>query len=355
MIMLLEGNYKKIEPASGAIIMANGIFLIGAVEEFPFLDHQIGVLLAFLLLITWIVIYTRLSVQFVHRDFLIPFLKHPINSFAIGTWIAGVSVLCNVFLKYFPIILPVTQAIGILNTFLFLFFLINCFYNFKQLFFDHQNFIAHGVVLLSTVGTQSIIVLLNNVFFELPKAFSSSIIILGLVFYIIGIGLITERYIGQKKWSLADDWANTNCIIHGALSITGLAIVSSNTFSTIPVITLWLIIFILIIFVETIEIIRAIKRIKAYGWKKGVFSYHVTQWSRNFTFGMFYAFTSVMQANPNYQVPLWLNNFLEGFMPFWAWIVLLALLGEIAVYIRFRMNPEKRSRKKKDIWFNYKY
>src|SRR5699024_7256109 len=82
-MLISGGNYKKIEPASGAIIMANGIFLIGAVKEFSFLNQQIGVYLAFLLLIAWVVIYTKLSIQFFHRDFLIPFLKHPVNSFAI--------------------------------------------------------------------------------------------------------------------------------------------------------------------------------------------------------------------------------------------------------------------------------
>ena len=35
------------------------------------------------------------------RNEMKEFLKNPVNSFAIGTWIAGVSVLCNVFLKYF--------------------------------------------------------------------------------------------------------------------------------------------------------------------------------------------------------------------------------------------------------------
>ncbi|UJL46698.1 hypothetical protein KFZ58_01700 [Virgibacillus sp. NKC19-16] len=120
--MLLKGDYKKIEPASGAIIMAIGIFLIGTVEAFPILDIQLGKYLAFILLITWIVIYKSLSVQFFHRDFLIPFIRNPVNSFTIGTWIAGVSVLCNVFLKYFPGILLITQAMAILNTFLWLFF-----------------------------------------------------------------------------------------------------------------------------------------------------------------------------------------------------------------------------------------
>src|SRR5699024_2099109 len=125
-MLISGGNYKKIEPASGAIIMANGIFLIGAVKEFSFLNQQIGVYLAFLLLIAWEVIYTKLSIQFFYRDFLIPFLKDPVNSFAIGTWIDGVTVVCKIFLKYFYRILHINKEIAIINTFL-LFFLISVF------------------------------------------------------------------------------------------------------------------------------------------------------------------------------------------------------------------------------------
>lgn len=335
--MLLKGTYTKIAPASGAIVMANGIFLIGAVEAFPILDTYVGIYFAFLLLIVWLVVYYLLSVQFFHRDFLIPFLKHPVKSFAIGTWIAGVSVLCNVFLRYFPSMLYVTQAMAIFNTFLFLFFLINIVVNFKQLLFDHQTYPVHGIVLISTVGTQSIIVLLNNVFFELPIIISKSIIILGVVFYFIGMILIIYRYMRVKNWTLADDWANTNCIIHGALSITGLAIVSSHAFSSIFVTWLWFIILFLIILVEMIELIRAGIRIKLYGWNKGVFVYDVSQWSRNFTFGMFYTFTLYMHKNPNYPISDKLFVFQQTFMGFWAWIVLLALIGQIAVYVKSRL------------------
>src|SRR5699024_2263878 len=173
--MLLKGDYNKIEPASGAIIMACGIFLIGTVEAFPILDVEYGKYLAFFLLITWVIIYKDLSIQFFHRDFLVPFIRNPVNSFVFGTWIAGVSLLCTVFVKYVPEILLLTQAIAILNTFLLLFFLVNCFYNFKQLLFDYRDLPVHGAILLSTVGTQSIIILLNNVFFQFPVYFSEAI------------------------------------------------------------------------------------------------------------------------------------------------------------------------------------
>ncbi|WP_099157387.1 hypothetical protein [Virgibacillus ndiopensis] len=343
--MLLKGPYKKIEPASGAIIMANGIFLIGAIDAFPILDIQLGRYLAFILLIMWIVIYKSLSVQFLHRDFLILFIQHPVNSFVIGTWIAGVSVLCNVFIKYFPDILLITQAIGILNTFLWLFFLMNCFYNFKQLLFDHQDYPVHGAILLSTVGTQSIIILLNNVFFRFPTYFSEAIIILGFIFYLAGMILIGNRYLKQKNWTIADDWSNTNCIIHGALSITGLAIVTTNTFTPEFVTVFWLIVFALLIIVEVIEVIRAIKRIQLYGWNKGIFTYQITQWSRNFTFGMFYTFSLVMHLNPFYPIQDSLYRFQEGFMKFWAWIVLAALIVQIAISVKSRIETSSVARK----------
>ncbi|SFA80726.1 hypothetical protein SAMN04488072_10221 [Lentibacillus halodurans] len=336
-MMLLKGHYKKIEPASGAIIMACGIYLIGAVEAFPVLDVSYGKYLAFFLLVAWVIIYKDLSIQFFHRDFLIPFLQNPVNSFVIGTWIAGVSVLCNVFLKYFPEILLLTQAMAVFNTFLWFFFLANCFYNFKQLLFDHRNFPVHGAVLLSTVGTQSIIILLNNVFFQFPVYFSEAIIILGILFYLAGIALLFNRYIRHHNWTLADDWANTNCIIHGALSITGLAIVTTNTFTPMFATYFWLLVFGLLIIVEAVELVRAIKRIKQYGWEQGIFTYHVTQWSRNFTFGMFYTFTLIMQANPFYPVAEPLNNLQRTFLDYWAWVVLIAIIWEIAIFMKARV------------------
>lgn len=331
--MLFQHDYKRIEPASGALVMACGIFLIGAIEAFPLLHVHLGKWLAFVLLLVWVFIYKRLSVQFFQREFLVPFLMHPVNSFAIGTWIAGVSVLCNVFLAYFPAILIITQAMAVFNTFLFLFFVVNIVHNFKRLLWDDQHYPVHGIVLISTVGTQSIIVLLHNVFPTLPTSISVVIIVLGICFYLIGIFLIIRRYVRQKHWTLVDDWTNTNCIIHGALSITGLAIVSSNTFSVLFVVCLWWLIVGLLIVVEALEIVRACLRVKLYGFKKGIYNYHISQWSRNFTFGMFYTFTLYMHRNPFYPIPEKLQHFQEVFIGYWAWLVLLALVIQISVYL----------------------
>ena len=331
--MFSQKNYWKIEPASAAIIMALGIFLIGTIEAFPFLNVHLGKLLAFILLILWIVIYSLLTIQFFQRDFLIPFIKHPIHSFAMGTWIAGVSVLCNVFLVYFPSVIQLTQVIAIFNSLLWIFFFMTCLYNFKQLVTQSKHYQVHGIVLLSTVATQSIVVLLNNVF-SVTHMFIETIIYLGLAFYLVGIYLIIKSINAEQNWSVTHHWPNTNCIIHGALSITGFSMVTTGIFSSLIINLLWIITFVLLIFVECLELIRAKGRIKVYGFSKGIFSYHVSQWSRNFTFGMFYVFTLLLVRDSSSITSTTISLFQTQIMHVWAWIVLFALIIEVIIFFK---------------------
>lgn len=335
--MFREGTYRKIEPASAAIVMAIGIFLIGTIEAFPLLDKHLGTFFSFILLIIWLVIYSLLSIQFFHKGFIIPFLKHPVNSFAMGTWIAGVSVLCNVILNYFPSMIKITQMIALFNSLLWILFFVTSVYNFKKLFLNKSNYEIHGMLLLSTVGSQSIIILLNNVFFQFPVVFSEVIILIGLAFYLIGVFLITRGITHKENWTIRDDWSNTNCIIHGALSITGFAMITTGTFSALIINLLWMVTFLLLIAIEGVELLRAKQRIQMYGWNQGVFSYHVSQWSRNFTFGMFYTFTLMMQKNTDYFLSANLTQIQESVMAIWAWVVLITLMLEIIIFLKYLM------------------
>lgn len=341
-MIFLKGNYFKIEPASAAIIMAIGIFLIGTIEAFPFLNEHLGKALAFILLMIWVIIYGLLSFQFLHQDFIIPFIKHPVKSFAMGTWIAGVSVLCNVFLEYFPSIIKLTQIMALLNSLLWLLFLVTCIYNFKKLLCDETDYSVHGILLLSTVGTQSIIVLLNNVFFELPILFSEILIIMGFIFYLFGMFLISKWTATKNDWIITEDWSNTNCIIHGALSITGFAMVTTQTFTPFTINLLWVTTFVLLVGIEFVELVRAKSRIRKYGWNKGVLSYDVSQWSRNFTFGMFYVFTLIMLKNTNYVISEYLSQFQTRVMSIWAWMVLIALVVEIIIFLKHFITATSR-------------
>jgi hypothetical protein len=45
------------------------------------------------------------------------------------------------------------------------------------------------------------------------------------------------------------------------------------------------------------EVIRLGLRVHAHGWRRAVIIYHPAQWARNFTFGMFYAFTLALSLD----------------------------------------------------------
>jgi hypothetical protein len=332
---------KRIDPASGAIIMANGIFLYGGIQAFPIIDIYLGKLLAILLFIAWILIYSRLTVQFFQRDFLIPFLNNPIQSFTIGTWIAGVSVLCNVLLKYFPQTLPFLQGMAMINVALWAIFLVTMVKSFKTLLVENNSTI-HGVVLLSTVGTQSIVILLKNLFEWVPSVVVESLVLLGGVFYLIGLFLLLKRY-ATSTWSLIHDWKNTNCIIHGALSITGLAVVSGQLYSTSFIVGFWLLVFALLVFIEAVEILRAYRRIRGLGFIEGIWTYDVSQWSRNFTFGMFFAFTLALNLSSAYHISEFMNQVQLFILSLWAYVVFISIIIELGLFAHTMFKTRKVS------------
>ncbi|TMU85156.1 hypothetical protein FGG79_14845 [Bacillus sp. BHET2] len=328
--MKTKENNKIINPASGAVIMALGIFLFAAIDAFTWINHTIGKILVVTLIVLAAIIYKSLFKQLFNKPFSYALICNPVHSFVIGSWVAGISVLSNVVVKYFPGMSVGAQAVMLINTLLWLVFMATCFYHFKEMMKRPTAYSTHGIVLLSTVATQSLVIFWVKVF-----SFSEGLLIgvmsLGILFYLIGMTLIVLRYVRGYPWTIIDDWPSTNCIIHGALSITGLAIVSSQMLSGMVMMIFWSFVFVLLIGVESLEMVRAVKRIQKLGWKKGIFTYHVSQWSRNFTFGMFYAFTLTMHDNPYYLNAFY--DFHRDFLHFWAWIVLLFLLTEMGLWV----------------------
>src|SRR3546814_12892621 len=75
------------------------------------------------------------------------------------------------------------------------------------------------------------------------------------------------------------------------MSITGLAAVMSGAVPFAVCYATWLYAGIMFLLVEAVELARLVQRKRLYGWRRGLGPYHVSQWARNFTFGMFYAFT----------------------------------------------------------------
>ncbi|HEX7057296.1 MAG TPA: hypothetical protein VF260_08910, partial [Bacilli bacterium] len=147
--------------------------------------------------------------------------------------------------------------------------------------------------------------------------------------------LVARRYLAVSRWNVADDWQNTNCIIHGAMSITGLASVLSGAVGGGIVLTIWLWVLFWFVIVESVEIWRIGARTRKYGLAGAIGVYNVTQWSRNFTFGMLYAFTMFFDlGKTRYGGIPFLMRLHEGVLAAGKWVVLFFLVYEIVLFLR---------------------
>src|SRR5690606_34734493 len=96
------------------------------------------------------------------------------------------------------------------------------------------------------------------------------------------------------------------------------------------------------------ECLRAVLRIRRYGLSRGIGVYHVSQWSRNFTFGMFYAFTLFLDLprNPLGQIHV-LHTLKGAVIDYGAWVVLTLLINECLLFLKAKYRWEKRPVPKK--------
>lgn len=283
----------SISTAAGALIMALGILINGAAQQILFLQTQASPFLAAVLL----VLLAAAAAGYAHdaRDGVMyeKHLRDPILSFAAGTWVAGLSVTAAVIANVLPQLRMLVLLLYIAASLLWMGYILLIVRNCLQILQDPDLLNkANGVVLLGCVSTQSIVVAGNSLFgLHFPSGISRILIIAGLGLYAAGMLLIAARYRKVAGIDLAKDWNNTNCIIHGALSITGLASSTTSVFSADFIAAVWVLVLGLFLAVELLEIMRAVQRIRIFGWKKGIFVYSPTQWSRNFTFGMLVAFS----------------------------------------------------------------
>lgn len=327
--------------AAGAAVMAIGIFGLGAFKQMPFPIPNGAKLITLELLIIWIYV----AAAFVASYFQGTFRRHiedPVGCFAIGTWVAGTAVLGRMIATVLPEWRDLALLLGLVMLIVWSAYLALIVKRFWQIItgpvaLRHR---VTGRILLSTVGTQSVLLLGLSLFpAQIPAWLSVGVIALGFIFYLVGFVLVVRRYLQQHGWRLTDDWDNTNCILHGAMSITGLAAVQSNVIPGPIVVLLWVWVLAVFLIVEAIELMRARARLRHYGWRRGILTYDVSQWARNFTFGMFYTFTLQLYAS-GYQPsePVWVRA-LQGAIVSWGhYIVLLLLVIEALLFLFLNAN-----------------
>lgn len=322
------------DSSSGAIVMALGIFLVGAIKEFPWLDEHIGIGFTILLITLWVLIIASYIETAFKGFFKRRYLRHPIKSFSLGTWVASSSIVGVVTFHntsnldlFIYFLLFVTITLWVLYMFISALSLKNILMN---KLFDK----VHGVILLPAVSTQSLVILYSEIIAIESKIFWA-INYFGLSLYLVGFSLILYRYIKNKQWELTDDWNNTNCILHGALSITGIAAYFSNSMSPFFLFHLWIIALLVFLTVEIIEIKRMINRIQKYGIHFGIGIYHVSQWSRNFTLGTFFMFTFLTKTHV--YVNSFIDSLLQMILSIESWIIMTLLIIQSLLFFKDRI------------------
>lgn len=321
---------KMIDASAGSIIMAFGIFLLSAIYQFPFLNFHPAFILFVLLVLAWLIMFFSFFRSLLKRDYRNNLFNSPIKSFAIGTWIAATSIIGDLIIQRAPELLPIVKVLVFANLAFWIVFIIFCIRQLRSIIVNKEIANTHGVILLSTVSTQSIVGLLVTTFgTNSPPFLIVAFITLGVLFYLFSITLIIMRF--TTKWRDIHEWKNTDCIIHGAASITGLAMVQSGNFTFDSIIVIWYVVLVLFLIVETAEITRGIARIRKYGLQKGIFTYHITQWSRNLTFGMFYFFT--LNVVHTFSTSSRTLEFHLHILHLLSWIVLILLIVEVSLFL----------------------
>lgn len=335
---LLVGAGESPVP-SGAIVMAGGIFAIAALREMP-LPDLVSRLVVLELLVVWGFIASSYARSALGGDLGV---RQPMASFAVGTWVAGSAVLGRALGDTLPGWQPAALALWVVAVAVWLWYLGLLPAAFRDAAHPSGGYRATGAVLLPAVATQSLVVagdaLLPG---GMPRVAATALILLGCLFYAGGFALVGRRYL-RRDWTLADDWDDTNCILHGAMSITGLALVLTGALPDPWAVAAWAWALAAFVVVEGVEVARAVVRTRAYGLEEGVLSYLPSQWSRNFTFGMFYAFTLQLQTN-SIEVPL-AGGLRAAIVAYGQYVVLALLLIETAIFLSDRARSGPRAGK----------
>lgn len=321
--------------AAGAIVMAAGIFGLASFQAIPLLPASAMQPFAIGLLVVWGCIaasYAACGLQ----GRMATHTAAPMDGLAVGTWVAGTAVMARMILQGVPDWRRAAVALAIVALALWLWYLGLALRGFRAVMASPARLRVTGRILLSTVSTQSLVLLAWHLWpgADMLRAPVAGLIVLGYLFYVAGLALIVQRYLRERQWTLADDWDNTNCILHGAMSISGLAIAYTGVLPEWLGMATWLYVLAVLIAVEAVEVARMVQRVRQRGLRQGLLTYHVSQWSRNFTLGMFYAFTLAL-------APIFPSHpALSPLMPFVGWllacgphIVLFFLLAELGLWI----------------------
>jgi len=326
--------------AAGGIVMSTGIFIEFAFTQLPFYSSLLARLATIEIFVIWLFLVWSYFTAFRNRHFRMHY-AHPLRRFAIGTWVAATAVLATLVEHTLPETAWFSKLLALVAVAIYLPYVVIFVAGYARLWRHVLTQNANGVILLATVSTQSIVIALTVAFGNgFPVDVAIGMVAFDVIFLASGFILIAVHFHAVRSWFLAIEWKNANCIIHGAVSISGLALVLTSNFSGDVVFGVWQVALVLLVLIESLEFIRLFEREHRRGFRRGLLVYDVTQWTRNFTFGMFYAFSLELfrhfdllrSVESDFWYPL-----LHFIVNWGQWVVFAILIIEITIFMRARL------------------
>lgn len=333
---------RDVTPAAGAmgIVMALGIFTAYALPQLPFHAPWLARLLTLELLVVWLYLAGTYLMTALRGEFGM-YLEHGLHRFGIGTWVAGSAVLAMLVTQTMPEADPLAVILAAVAFAIYFPYLALFVHGYYQLLKRPLRQKSRGVILLATVASQSVLIAFVTVFHHnIPELWFDVFFTFDTLFLCSGIVLIALHFHTFRTWQLATGWKNTNCIVHGAVSISGLSMVLVGHLPADVLMAVWRITLVLFVVIETIELMRLVQRVQRFGLRQGGLAYNTTQWARDFTFGMFYAFSLSLyqKAMAGSAESVGLGSAVLAFVAEWGpFIVLPVMLLEIAIFLRYRV------------------
>lgn len=309
---------KKINLNTGfmAVVMTLGIINFGVLHLS--VNHSfITIVFYYVTFIIWVTFWMNILAALSNHSFAERHIRSEINRFTIGTWIAGTSIF--IVLTYINGIAGHgwLDVLALLNVVLWLSYLGMSFHTIRIGLRKWKHTILSGNLFLTTVSTQSVAIMLRTVFPGLNVSLIFIIISLRLIFYMISFILIISHFSIRH-------WNATNCIFHGALSITGVALLYNDIIPDVHALAFWSVVLAVFMIVEMMELIILFTKLKKHHFKEVLFKSNISHWSRLFTFGMFYTFTSMLEIKQGI-----VESVKNGFLSFLFITIFLLLLIEL--------------------------
>lgn len=320
---------------AGVIMMSLAFYAIACL---PLLHVPTFVIMitALELLILWFYYAVELMQDYVHDEFTMDSLA---DRLSVGAWVTGTILTALLLHQVERTLHGFIVLLGLVSVVLYLFYLWIMFQWCLMYWRKRFKLQANGLILLVTISTQSLVMLMGELFRDdIPAEYYQIIISLGAILYFVGM-LAVVRYLFIARNGLAAvGWWNVNTLIYGAVSITGIAMLETGVFPAWVIDGIGFFVILTFVIVAVVEVSRFILRVQCKGIRAGVLVYHPSQWYRVFSCTAVFAF-----ALSYYNHDFTENVFITWVAHVGVYFITLLIVGQGALALSHVLKQEHSS------------